>query len=121
MNDSEKAERSLPLKVTLDDAWRRVGAVEGPKLGDVAAPLAARCEAFSRRLRAFRYVGSDQALARLIDSWGDRAGRDVVDEEYEAERKDMYGGEISSKGRGSRPRRPWARGGRWGTHRGAAS
>lgn len=68
-----------------------------------------------------RYVGSDQALARLIDSWGDRAGRDVVDEEYEAERKEMYGGEISTKGRGGRPRRPWARGGRWGTHRGVGT
>ena len=59
-----------------------------------------------------RYVGSHVALARLIDSWGERAGRDVHDEEFEADRKESYGGQLSSKGPGSRPRRPWTRGAR---------
>ena len=52
------------------------------------------------------YVGSNEALARLIASWGERAGRDAADEVDEADMREL-GGYASSV----RPRRPWARGG----------
>jgi hypothetical protein len=55
-----------------------------------------------------RYVGSNEALARLLESWGPRAKRNAYDED---DVQDMREWNPRKKGKGSRPRRPWARGG----------
>jgi hypothetical protein len=57
------------LREQLERAWRRVDAVEGPRLGDAAAPLPARVAAFGARIEALRQTfDDDRGVDRDVDT-----------------------------------------------------